>query len=222
MTKYSKKRLEMKRTVTQLLFTVLLTAGVSGCISFSPPKREKRPSFMVATKRNAPEASHSSAMDTTLVSVRRFRTAEPYDSRRIVILNTVSSQIDFLAEGDLAVSPGTTTSNALRRWLADSNAFAGVVDSAAISLVNNITLDGWVEKAGVEVDKEGKASFKLAMTIWFHASDSTISKKRTNFIRETSVPLDSVQPSAIAAAFGEALDSILTQFEPWLINVFEK
>lgn len=220
MTKTSKKRLKMKRTVTQLLFAVLLTAGLSGCISFSPPKREKRPSFMVATQRNAPDASHSNATGTTLVSVRRFRTAEPYDSRRIVIHNTVSGQIDFLAQGDLAVSPGTTTSNALRSWLADSNLFAGVVDSAAISRVNSITLDGWVEKAGVEIDEEGKTSFKLAITIWFHASDSAISKKHANFISETSVPLDSVQPSAIVAAFGEALGSIFTEFEPWLINVF--
>lgn len=222
MTKYSTKGLEMKKTVIQLLFAVLLTTGLAGCISFSPPKREKRPSFMVVAKRHAPEASHRGAMDSTLVSVRRFRTAEPYDSHRIVILNTISSQIDFLSEGDLAVSPGTTASNALRRWLADSKAFAGVVDSAASSTANSITLEGWVEQAGVEIDEDGKASFKLALTIWFQASDSTPLMKRANFMHATSVPLDSVEPSVIASAFGDALEIIFTQFEPWLIQSFEK
>lgn len=212
----------MKKPVTQLLFAVVLTAGLSGCISFSPPKREKRPSFMVATKRTSPEASRSEIIRSTLISVRRFRTAEPYDSHRIIILNTASGQVDFLSEGNFAVPPGTTASNALRRWLADSNAFAGVVDSAAIASVNSITLDGWVEKAGVDIDEDGNASFKLAMTIWFQASTPNTLMKRTNFMQETSVPLDSVQPSAITTAFGEALETIFMQFEPWLLESFEK
>ncbi len=211
----------MKTSATRFLLAAVLTPALSGCISLSLPTQAKRPAFMVACKRAAPEAAAPGIVNAVTVRVRRFRTAEPFDSRRIVLLNAASGRIERLKNGDFAVVPGITASDTLRRWLADSKAFAGVVDTSAVVRGNSITLDGWVDKACVEIGEDGGAAFKLALTIWRQPSGPDTSATGASFRRETSVPIDSIEPSAIVDAFGMALGAIFTQFEPWLADAIQ-
>ena len=187
-----------------------------------PPQRDKRPSFMVACSRTSSEVSSTDSTTALTVRVRRFKTADPYASRRIVLQNASSGQIQLLKDGDFAVMPGVLASDTLRRWLADSKAFASVVDTSVVSSGDNITLDGWVEKLYVKEEDSGEKFLVLSMTIWVQSSDTEATGKNSNFIRETSVPLDSTEPAKIADAFGKALATVYTEFESWLLTSLGK
>lgn len=209
----------MKNYSLKLLQLVLLSAVSSGCISFTSPHHERRPAFVVVCQRPGERAT-SNPQATTTLRIRRFRSAEPFDTRRMMELDEKTGQIKIIKEGEFAVSVSTTSSDAFRRWLDLSGRFAGVLDSSAVSSGHAVSLDGWIDQACVVVDPSGKKTFRLALSVWLSeggngagASDGPFSNAYVQ-----SVALESSEPKAIAEAFGKALTEVLTEFEKSLAD----
>ena len=201
----------MKMKMPEVLIYVALLSCFSGCLSFNPPKREKRPAFVVECVRPS-DASVGTPSVESVLRMRKFRTAEPYDSRRMMVLDGRTGRIAALDKGEFAIPVAASVSDAVRRWLASSGRFADVVDPSALPRGNVVTLDGWVDQACVVEGDEGIA-FSLKMSLWMIPDVAAEAGLRRRFDYHESIPMERADPADVAAAFGKALGQVMTQFE---------
>ena len=209
----------MKTASLKFLLLAVLSATSTGCISFLTPHHERRPAFVVVCQRPAGPVL-SSSQTNTLVRIRRFRSAEPFDTRRMMELDERTGQIKIIKEGEFAVPVATTASDAVRRWLDLSGLFAGVLDSSAAASGHSIALDGWIDQACVVINKEGKKTFRLTLSIWLAERTQVkgASSGPFSYAYSRSIPLASSEPKAISEAFAQALTEVLTEFEKSLVT----
>ena len=203
----------MKMKLPEVLIYVVLLSFFSGCLSFNPPKREKRPAFVVECVRPS-DASVSTPAAKSVLRMRKFRTAEPYDSHRMMVLDSRTGRIAALDKGEFAVPVALSAADAARRWLAASGKFVDVVDPSALPRGNVVTLDGWVDQACV-VEGEGEKgfAFSLKMSLWMIPDVATDDAVRHRFDYTVSIPMERSDPADVAAAFGKALAQVMAAFE---------
>jgi len=201
----------MKMKLPAILIYVALLSLFSGCLSFNPPKREKRPAFVVECVRPSDPPGGAQAA-TFVLRMKAFRAAEPYDTRRMMVLDGRTGRIAAMDKGEFAVPVAPAAADAARRWLASSRRFADVVDPSALPRGDVVTLDGWVDQACVVEGDEGFA-FILKMSLWMIPDVSVEGATRRRFDYAESVPMARADPGDVAASFGKALGQVMTRFE---------
>lgn len=195
------------------LCMILLAGAMQGCISITGSKPVWRPSYIVDAMRPAEMAVAESGMTNSVLRLKYFRVSEPYDSRRMMVLNEAEGIIAPVDGGQYAVPLSMAFTGIARAWLADSGAFADVVDPAAVPSGNFLTLDAFIDQAGVVVDSNGAAEFRLTASIWLLPDSRDTDAMRRRFDYKVAVPLASAAPAQIASAAGQAVGEILLSLE---------
>jgi len=202
----------MKRS--GIIISITLLSVAAGCISVSTPKREQRPAFAVESNRPSSMSPSEKPLHKTL-RLRKFRAAEPYDSRRMYVLDAKTGEIKALASGSFAVTSAVAASDITRRWLIAAGIFSDVFDQSMIPPGEAATLDGWIDQACVIAGENGY-NFSLKMTLWLTQPGSLqeIPQQRFDFVE--TYPVKETEAAEIAAAFGATLRQVLVKFETQL------
>ncbi|MGI5869654.1 MAG: hypothetical protein ACOX9C_09465 [Kiritimatiellia bacterium] len=202
-----------------LAFAVASAAWLHGCISVNAPQPTWRESFVVGAVRPDDAPPAQSALAQTVLRIKRFRAAEPYDSRRMMVLDSKTRSIKPAEGGQFAVAPAAALTDLARAWLAASGGFADVVDPAAMPRGGHATLDAWIDQAGVVLDADGKPLFRLAVSFWLvPEGGGGASPGRARYDCVVTESVASEAPADIAAAAGRAVAEVLRQLEAGLLG----
>lgn len=191
-----------------IIASIIVTSP--GCISVGKTKQVKRPMYYVTCERPHPKPGGVGTNVGT--RVHRFRTADAFDLRRIVVLDKTTGKISYVPNCDYALVPGKIVTEQFRDWLSKSHNFGVVVDSASRVHEEQIEIEGWIDFAGVEIDEAKKYKFRLDVTFWVQGHGI---KNSTYFRGVVGKPLDNLDPVNITKAFSMAMSQIFSDFEMW-------
>ena len=84
----------------------MIAAGaIAGCISLPDMKAEWRPSYLVEARRPASWAAAETGLTNYVLRLKRFRMADPLDSRSMMVLDTSGNAIKCHKAGG-SIIPG--------------------------------------------------------------------------------------------------------------------
>lgn len=192
---------------------LIAAAALPGCISVVTSQPTWRQSFVVTALRPAGIPSAKSDMANSVLRLKRFRAAEPYDTRRMMVLDSRTRLITPAEGGQFAVAPAAGITDIARAWLAASGGFSDVVDPAALPKGDYMTLDAWIDQAGVVLDEEGNPSFRLVTSFRLDSGSGGAPTRRARYDYAVAVPLVAVAPADVSEGAGKAVAETLRQLE---------
>lgn len=185
-----------------LLTTLLLALSLSACVpSSKPPLKVEQ--YTLEYDAPAPDAEPVPA----LIQVRRFAVAPEYRTRRMVYSEGVNMRAEYNYHSWRA-TPGDLATYFLRRDLAESGLFSGVLDDAS-AMVGSYVLEGAVDDF-YERDNADGTEAVLGLTVALVDPGEADVTRRVLFQKAYRVhePCVARNPKAVALSMSRAMQTV--------------